>query len=225
MPAYNLELKLNDVDALAKYKQVLTNEPNNYKALKGLKNLGLILGERKIVSKSIGLMLEWVLAFAKRCFIFDSINANSYYLLSISSSKMAEVEDENKKRAAYARDAKLFADKALAINPNHGLANFCEGKWHYEMVTLNWAKKLAIKTLYGGMPEPSLEKAIEYLEKCRKQEPYFVLNYVTLVKAYKEDNKAVQMIEVLNQLVKLPKRTFDDIAYIEEAKKILEEEK
>jgi hypothetical protein len=223
--AYNLELKFNETDALAKYKQVLINEPINYKSLQKAVELSCTIGARTTATKDKRLMFESGLAFAKRAFMVDSVSANSYYLLSITSSKMAEVEDDNKKRAAFARDAKMFADKALAINPNHGLANFCEGRWHYEMVTLNWAKKLAIKTIYGGLSEPSLEKAIEYLEKCRKQEPYFVLNYVILVKAYKEDNKAVQMIEVLNQLVKLPKRNFDDIAYIEEAKKLLEEEK
>jgi hypothetical protein len=50
------------------------------------------------------------------------------------------------------------------------------------------------------------------------------LNYLTLAKAYKEDNKAVKMLEVLNQLVKLPKRNFDDAAYIEEGKKMLADE-
>jgi hypothetical protein len=92
------------------------------------------------------------------------------------------------------------------------------------MITLNWAKKLAVKALYGGLPNPSIEKCIEYLEKCKKNDPYFVLNYLTLAKAYKENNNAVKMLEVLNQLVKLPKRNFDDAAYIDEGKKMLADE-
>jgi len=47
------------------------------------------------------------------------------------------------------------------------MANFIEGKWHYEMISLNWAKKLAVKALYGGLPEPGLDDAIKYLEKVR----------------------------------------------------------
>ncbi len=223
--AYNLELKFNEYDALAKYKQVLVNESSNYKALQKAAELSCSVGARVLNAKDKKIMYESGLAFAKRAFVVDSTNAYSYYLLALVSGKMTEVEDENKKRIAYVRDTKLFADKALLINPNFGMANFIEGKWHFEMVTLNWAKKLAVKTLYGGLPEPSLDKCIEYLEKCRKQEPYFVLNYLTLAKAYKEDDKAVKMIEVLNQIVKLPKRTFDDAAYIDEAKKWLENEK
>ena len=223
--AYNLELKFNEPEALLKYKQILVNESNNYKALQRATELSCTIGARTAAAKDKRLMFESALSFAKRAAATDSTNANSFYLMALACSKMAEVEEESKKRAVFARDTKLFADKALAINPNNGMANFIAGKWHFEMVTLGWAKKLAVKTLYGGLPEPSLEKCIEYSEKCKKQEPYFVLNYLILAKAYKEDDKAVKMIEVLNQLVKLPKRIFDDIAYIDEGKKWLESEK
>ncbi len=219
--AYNLELKFNEPEALGKYKQILLNETNHYVALSKATELSCSIGARATNLKDKRLMYESAISFANRAFGADSNNANSYYLLSLVSGKMTEVETENKKKVAYVRDIKVYADKALQINPNHALANFIEGKWHYEMVTLNWAKKLAVKTLYGGLPDPSLDKCIEYLEKCKKLDPYFVLNYLTLAKAYKEDNKAVKMLEVLNQLVKLPKRNFDDAAYIEEGKKML----
>jgi tetratricopeptide (TPR) repeat protein len=222
--AYNLELKFNELDALAKYKQILTNEPSNYKALSRAAELSCTIGGRNTNAKDKRLLYETALAFANRALVADSNNANSYYLISMASGKMTEVETENKKKVAFVRDIKVYADKAIAINPNHALANFTAGIWHYEMVTLNWSKKLAVKTLYGGLPDPSLEKSIEYLEKCKKLDPYFVFNYLTLAKVYKEDNKAVKMLEVLNQLVKLPKRNFDDIAYIGEGKKMLVEE-
>jgi hypothetical protein len=222
--AFNLELKYNEPDALAKYKQVLVNDANHYKALQKATELSCNIGARQQNIKDKKLCYESALAYANRAYIVDSNNASSYYLLAVASGKMTEVEQDNKKKIAYAKDVKVYADKALKINPTYGLANFIEGKWHYEMVTLNWAKKIAIKTLYGGLPQPSLDKCIEYLEICKKQDPYFVLNYLTLAQAYKEADKAVKMIEVLKQLVKLPKRTFDDIGYIETGKKWLENE-
>jgi tetratricopeptide (TPR) repeat protein len=222
--AYNLELKFNEPDALVKYKQVLVNDPSNYKALSRAAELSCSIGARNTNPKDKRLLYESALAFANRAFIVDSNSANSFYLLSLASGKMTEVETENKKKVAFVRDIKIYADKALQLNPNHALTNFIEGKWHYEMVTLNWTKKLAVKTLYGGLPDPSIEKCINYLEKCKKNDPYFVLNYLTLAKAYKENNNAVKMLEVLNQLVKLPKRNFDDAAYIEEGKKMLADE-
>jgi len=140
--AYNLELKFNEQDALAKYKQVLINEPNNYRALTKAVELSCSIGARNSNPKDKRLLYESALAFANRALISDSNNATSFYLLSLSSGKMTEVETENKKKVAFVRDIKVYADKALQLNPNHALANFIEGKWHYEMVTLNWAKNL-----------------------------------------------------------------------------------
>ena len=222
--AKNFELEFKEPEALSVYKQIITNEPNNYLALQKTVELSCTIGARKKSNIDKRLFYESALSYAKRAMQEDSTNANSYYLMALVSGKLTEVEDENKKRVALVNDIKIFADKALAINPNHGLANFIEGKWHYEMVTLNWFKKLAVKALYGGLPEPSIEESIKYLEKCKKLEPYFVLNYLTLALAYEENNNAVKKIEVLKQLTRLPKRTFDDIAYIEKGKKMLENE-
>jgi hypothetical protein len=77
--------------------------------------------------------------------------------------------------------------------------------------------------LYGGLPDISLDSAIAYLEKSKTFDPYFVLNQYTLAKAYKEDNKPAKEMEVLNRLVKLPTRTFDDITLKEEGQKRLQE--
>jgi tetratricopeptide (TPR) repeat protein len=95
------------------------------------------------------------------------------------------------------------------------------GKWHYEMANLSGLKKVAVKMLYGGLPPGTMEEAIQYMEKCKTLEPYFVANYLDLAKAYKDDHKPAQAIEVLNKLVKLPTRTTDDIALKAEGAKLL----
>lgn len=222
--AKNFEIEFKEPEALDVYKQILANEPNHYLSLQKSVELSCNIGARKKSNTDKRIFYESALAFARRAILVDSNNANSYYLMALVSGKLTEVEDENKKRVALVNDIKVYADKALAINPNHGLANFIQGKWHFEMVTLNWFKKFAVKALYGGLPEPSIEESINYLEKCKKLEPYFVLNYLTLADAYEENNNAVKKIEVLKQLVRLPKRTYDDFVYIEKGKKMLESE-
>ena len=222
--AKNFEIEFKEPEALDVYKQILANEPNHYLSLQKSVELSCNIGARKKSNTDKRIFYESALAFARRAILVDSNNANSYYLMALVSGKLTEVEDENKKRVALVNDIKVYADKALAINPNHGLANFIVGKWHFEMVTLNWFKKFAVKALYGGLPEPSIEESIKYLEKCKRLEPYFVLNYLTLADAYEENNNAVKKIEVLKQLVRLPKRTYDDFVYIEKGKKMLESE-
>ena len=222
--AKNFEMQFKEPEALDKYKEVITNDPNNYFAIQKVVELSCSIGARKKNNTDKRIFYESALAFANRAKALDSLNANSYYLLAMVSGKLTEVETENKKKIAYVNDVKINADKALAINPNHGLANFIEGRWHLEMLTLNWFKKLAVKTFYGGLPEPSIDDCIMYLEKCKKLEPYFVLNYLTLANAFEENNSAIKKIEVLKQLVRLPKRCFDDFAYIETGKKMLADE-
>lgn len=120
------------------------------------------------------------------------------------------------------KEVKRFADKALSINPHHAKANYALGKWHYEMTTLSGIKKIAVKLFYGGLPDGDIEKAIQYMEKCKSLEPYFVTNYLGLALAYKENRKPAQAIEVLNKLIKLPTRTSDDIASKAEGVRLLE---
>ncbi|MBA4196486.1 MAG: hypothetical protein C0459_02925 [Chitinophaga sp.] len=220
--AVNLENQFKETEALAKYKQILVNEPNNLKALLKATELSCSTGERLPIKNDKRLTFESALAYAKRMLTADSTNADGYYAMALASGKMTEVETENKKIVTYVRDIKLNADKALKLNPNHAMANFIEGKWHYEMISLNWAKKLAVKALYGGLPEPSLDDAIKYLEKSKSIEPYYVLNTLTLAKAYRDNNNPAKAIETLQRTIKLPTRTMDDAAYKAEAQKILD---
>lgn len=221
--AINLEYKFKDAEALEKYKQILTLDVKNEKALVKCADLSSAIGARQIDKAAKTNFYTQALNYATQAVAANNKNADAYVALATANGKMTEVETENKKIVAFVKEVKINADNALSINPNHAMANFIQGKWHYEMVSLNWAKKIAVKTLYGGLPTASLEKAAEYLEKSRAIDPYFVLTSLTLAKVYKEKSSPTEMIEVLNKLVKLPRRTIDDATYIEEGKKMLQD--
>lgn len=221
--ALNLEYKFKDAEALEKYKQVLALDAANEKALIKSADLNCAIGARQTDKATKTTYYQQALSFANKAVAVNPKNADAFVSLATANGKMTEVESENKKIVAHVKEVKINADNALSINPNHAMANFIEGKWHYEMVTLNWAKKLAVKTLYGGLPAASLEKAAEYLEKSLSIDPYFVLASFTLAKVYKEKTSPTEMIEVLKKLVKLPRRTIDDATYIEEGKKMLQD--
>ena len=73
-----------------------------------------------------------------------------------------------------------------------------------------------------GLPNGDLDSAIANFEKCKSLDPYFVLNYLDLAKAYRDNHRPTQAIEVLNKLVKLPVRTADDPALKAEGAKLLD---
>lgn len=220
--ADNLEKQLKETDALAKYKQILLQDPVNVKALVKSAEMNASLGNRQTDKNAKRLYYESALSFANRAFQADSSQADAAYVMSMASGKMTDVETENRKIVAYVKDIKRYADKAVSLNPNHSRGNYTLGKWHYEMATLSGIKKAAVKLFYGGLPEGDLDKAIEYMEKCKALEPYFVPDYLDLAKAYKEARKPAQAIEILNKLVKLPTRSTDDVALKAEGARLLE---
>lgn len=220
--ADNFEKQQKETEALDLYKQVLLSDPVNLKALVKAAEMNVSLGNRQADKNNKRLYYESALSFANRAFQSDSTQADASYVMAMASGKLTDVETENKKIVAYVKDVKRYADKALALNSNHGKANYTLGKWHYEMATLSGFKKVAVKLFYGGLPDGTLEQAILYMEKCRTLEPYFVSNYLDLAKAYKENRKPAQAIEVLTRLVRLPTRTSDDIAQKAEGAKLLE---
>lgn len=223
--AENLEIKLKEPEALDKYKEVLVTDPKNMKALVKSTELNVYIGGRQKEKKDKQLYFQSALAFAQRAVAADEKNADANYAMSLANSKLWEVEKENKKLAAFIKDTRTYAEKALAINAKHGKANYMLGKWNVELFNMADVKRTAVKVFFGegNIPTASIEQAIPYFEKCRAAEPYFMLNFLELAKAYKQDNKPPKAIEVLQKLVKLPIWTVDDKDYKVEGQKMLDE--
>ena len=221
--AQNLDRALKEDEAFAKYKQVLALDPNNVPALVRCAELSAGIGARQADKKAKKTYYDMSRDYADKALAANPNSADANYARAVAAGKQTEVEPENKKIVANVKDINVYATKALSINPNHGRANYVLGKWHYEMASLMWAKRAALKVFFGGMPEATMEDAIKYMEKTKTLEPYFVRNFLDLAKAYKYDNKPAKAIEVLNQLTKLPNRTADDATLKAEGKKLLSE--
>lgn len=221
--ADNFERQLKEPEALDKYKQVIAADQANLKALVKAAELNASIGGRQTDKNAKRIYFETATAYAKKAFDVDPTNADANYVMGLAAGKMTDVESENKKIVAFVKDSKTYNEKALAINPKHAKANYSIGKWHYEMVNLSGIKKIAVKLFYGGLPDGDLDSAILYFEKCKTIDPYFALNYLDLAKAYRDNHRPSQAIEVLNKLVKLPIRTADDAAIKSEGNKLLTE--
>jgi tetratricopeptide (TPR) repeat protein len=219
--ADNFERQIKEPEALEKYKLVVELDPSNLKALVKASELNASIGGRQLDKNSKRLYFETSYAFAKKAYDTDSKNADANYVMGMASGKMTDVETENKKIVAFVKDAKSYNEKAIALNPRHAKATYSIGKWNYEMVNLSGIKKIAVKLFYGGLPIGDLDSAISYFEKCRELDPYFALNYLDLAKAYRDNHRPSQAIEILNKLAKLPIRTGDDVAIKAEGSKML----
>ena len=221
--ASNLERSMKEGEAFQKYQQVILLDPTNIKALVKSSELASIMGGRLTDKKQRTEWLDKSKGYAEKALAADSVSVEALYALALVNDKYSETETENKKLVTYLRDMKKYADKAVAVKPDNGKANYILGKWNYNLVVMPWTKKAALKVLFGGMPDGNIDSVYTHMEKCRTAEPYFLPNFFYLAKAYKFDDKPAKAIELLNQVVKLPTRTSEDVALKAEGKTILSE--
>lgn len=223
--ADNLDKQVKEKEAFDKYMEILEVSPQNYKALSRLAELNAAFGSRQLKDADKAPYFRSTMDFAGRAYSVDSMNADSYYLLSLASWKMSIVEEKNKEQVEYLRKWREYAEKAIALQPNHAKAIFLLGKWNFDMSRASLLKKAAAKTIYGGMSKWDIETAIKLFERSKTADPYFVQNFYELAKAYEYNNQPTQELETLNKLVKLPVRTGDDAGWKAEGKKMLEQMK
>ncbi len=215
--------QFKEADALDAYKQVLAVDSNNINALVRCVELNSSLGKKQVDKSSRNDYYMASKSYADKALAASPNSADAYYCESLGFANLSQTETENKKVVEDVKQIKVFADKGLAIDPNHARLNYMEGKWHLEMLSLNWFKKAALKTFYGeGLAKPDIDSSIFYMEKCRTIEPYFVQNYLDLANAYKLKGRPTQELDVLSKMVKLPNRMADDAAMKEEGKKRLQ---
>lgn len=216
-----LEKAMKENEALQKYLEALKIAPSDVKALVNASEMYSIIGNREKEKKKKIDFFTAARTYAESALKADNSSADANYVMAMALGRMALITG-GKEKVGYVRDIKKYADEALKLNPNHIQALHILGKWHYEVTSLNVAEKTALKVLYGGLPPASMPLAILNFEKARGLDPWFILNYLELAKAYKENGQSDKSIDVLNKLLKLPPKTRDDPAYKAEGKKMLE---
>ena len=219
--ADSLESALNEMAAYETFLQVLKIDPRNYHSLWKSSELCSRIGNRQKVKES---KLDYFKAgriFAETAIKVDPKSADGYYALSVAMGRKALIESGNERIKAV-KEIKTNADKALAINPNHGRAWHVLGKWNYEVSNLNGIEKAALKIIYGGLPKASLAESIRCYEKAKQLEPVFALNNLELAKAYHRNDEDTKAIELLKALPNIPAKTEDDARIKAEGKKLLE---
>ncbi len=219
--AHNLELKFDEAGALEKYKQITASDVYNIDALVKCAELNCSIGAREKDNKSKLVYFTAAQNFAQQAYTKDSTNADACYAMALVATKFSTVETDNKKLVPYIKQIKVYTDKTLAINSNHAKANYILGNWHFELILSSWLKKPGMKNFYDGIFDTQVDSAAYFMEKCRSIEPYYALNYLDLAKVYAYDHQPGKAIEVLNKLVKLPNRMYDDEAIKQEGKQML----
>jgi tetratricopeptide (TPR) repeat protein len=216
-----LEKALKEEEALAQVMEALKLAPNDVAALSKASLLSASIGNRQADKNKKAEYVNAARTYAESALLSNGNDGAAHYAMANALDLEARLNG-GKDKARALRGVKVHVDSALLLQPANSRAQHLLGNWHQQVSKLNPAEKASLKVLFGGLPDASMDQAIEWMEKARVTDPYYVLDHLDLAKAYKEIGRSEKAIDVLNRLVKLPPRTPDEAGYKAEGKKMLE---
>lgn len=190
------EQQMKEADALAKYKQALQLQPDNLDALVAASILCSREGvrEKKKDQKEAYFKLAKVYADGALKQYPQSAQAN--YAMAMADFQAAQISGA-KEKVAYLKDVKKYTDLAITLDSSFGQAYYLAGKWNMDIANASTFEKAAARMLFGGMPQASLDEALQDFLKCRHLDPHFIANYYELAQAWHQKGKDEQAIAVL----------------------------
>ena len=215
-----LERNFNEKQALLKFNEAQKLNPSNLQILCKCSEICNRIGAREKNPKSKSAYFQSALAFAKKAHDLYPNNDESNVVMSMALGRIA-LTKSGEDKIALVKEIKSYADKAIRINASNFKAWHILGKWHYEISSLNFLEKTAIKLFYVGLPESTLDSSINAYEKAKALSNKFCLNYLELAKAYYKNDNYVKAVENLKILIKLPNTIEDDVSIKKEAYQLL----
>lgn len=219
--ADSLYESFQEKEALELYRDILEEEPENYKALWRASFLYSRIGNRFSDKDNQKDYFNRGIDLAERALEVDSTDAQSHFAMAVAMGRKALISGA-RDRVAASRAIKKHADKALEYNENHAGAWHVLGRWHFKVANLSWVERAAANTLFGGIPgDASNQKAADAIQKAIDLNKNNILYYYDLAKVYEEMGRDEQAISMCERAVKLENQTPDDPGLKEQCRKLI----
>jgi tetratricopeptide (TPR) repeat protein len=220
--AQQYEAKFYDKEALQKYTEILRLKPDHFAALCKSSELYATLGRRQPTEEKQAEYYKKAKGYAQLALKVNPRHAESNFVMAFALGRIALIASTEEKVKAV-KEIKAYVEKAIQLDPSHYKAYHVLGKWHFEVSDLNTVERWLLKVAYGSLPKSSLDLAVRNYEKSKQLNPGFLLNYLSLAKAYKRKDQDNKAIELLVTMLKLPSTSSNDVTIKAEGKKLLEE--
>ena len=219
--ADSLYQSFEEEKALERYRDILEEEPENYRALWRASFLYSRVGNRFKDEDNQKEYFNRAIELAESALEVDSTGAQSHFAMSVAMGRKALISGA-RERVAASRAIKKHADKALDYDENHAGAWHVLGRWHFKVANLSWVERAAANTLFGGIPgDASNQKAADAIQKAIDFNDNNILYYYDLAKVYEEMGHDQQAVSVCESAVELESRTPDDPMLKEQCRKLI----
>lgn len=141
-------------------------------------------------------LVAHALACAQHAVDDNPKNATAHASLAVCYAKSCNYAD-TKTKLAYSKIFKSEAEKALALDPRQDVAYYLLGRWNYGMAKVGFFSRAYVKMVYGGLPQASLQDAVNNFKKACDLAPNHILNHAGLAMAYEATgDKKLQIAEL-----------------------------
>lgn len=219
--ARQYEAAMNDELAFVKYKEALKIQPDNIYAICKASELCSRIGARfKNDNVKQADYFSAAKTYAQTALQLEPLNSESNFVMALVKGREAIIKGGKEKIMAV-KDVKNYADLSIKYNPKNFKAWYILGKWYYEVSSLNYFERTAVKIVFGALPKAGISDAIACFEKSKSINPGFVLNYLSLAKAYKKKDEEPIARKNLALMIALPEQTQDDARIKSEGRALL----
>ena len=150
----------------------------------------------------------------------DNADPECHYVYALALGRINE-NASTKQKIANAKLIKSELDIALKINPKHAGAWHILGRWHRTIAGFSTIEKLAINTLFGGVPPGgSYEDAVKCFTQAIIIEPKYKMHQFELANTYYEMGKKADAKVWLQKAKALARNSVDDDTAEEKCKEL-----
>jgi len=128
------------------------------------------------------------------------------------------------KQIDFAGEIRAAIEKAISLDPRNGFAYHAYGVWHRKLAEIGKMSRMLASFFYRrSIPQGSLAKSIDYLQKAVSLNPTVVVSRLELARTYVALENWAQARNLLNSVQNLPIQFSDDAQNKQKALQLLEE--
>jgi tetratricopeptide (TPR) repeat protein len=209
--AASLQSKYKDSEALAEYQAALKLSPQHYESLWRAAVLSVSIGNRYSDETRKKAYFEAAHQYADRALALQPEGGESNYVMALALfSEAGLISARDRLRLFKQLRSHVFL--AAERRPDLPEAWQLLGRWYYRVAHYNVLEKTFSRIFLGGYPQGATsKKAVDALEKAHQLDPSRIQYYYDLARIYKYQGKRRRAIAVLQEAIKLPTYTSEDL--------------
>ncbi len=135
--------------------------------------------------------------------------AASHFMAAATIGKLAQFKG-GREKVRIGRAVEGHFEEAMRIDSTFALSYVVGGIFNREVAQLNWIQKLAARTLFGGLPNASLDQSKAYLRKAIELDRHLIIAHWELAQTCLAMDRVAEAVAHLKFLVRLPDQSSED---------------